>query len=136
MTASITNTTALGGLGKVLISTIAALSKFFNADSAASNSGLAALRSASASSEIALASVAFLLTYSASNDTTFSFSLATFLSAFTLSRATLRSSFFFYNNGYSSANLTFNSAILLLVSFNFFKPVANLFLFIIYSALF
>lgn len=66
MTASITKTTAFGGLGKVLISTIAALSRLFNAASAASSSGLAAFRSASASSDIALASVAFLLTISAS----------------------------------------------------------------------
>ena len=61
-----TITTAAGGLGKVLISTMAALSNDLRADSAASSSGLAALRSASASSDIALASVAFLLTISAS----------------------------------------------------------------------
>lgn len=59
-------TTAAGGFGKVLISTIAALSRVFKAASAASNSGFAALRSASASSEMALASIAFLLTISAS----------------------------------------------------------------------
>jgi hypothetical protein len=59
-------TTAAGGLGKVLISTIADLSNVLRAASAASSSGLAALRSASASSDIALASVAFLLTISAS----------------------------------------------------------------------
>lgn len=53
-----TITTAFGGLGKVLISTIAALSNIFSAASAASNSGLAAFSSDSASSEIALASTA------------------------------------------------------------------------------
>ena len=89
--------TALGGLGKVLISTMAALSKFFKFASAASNSGLAAFKSASASSDIALASYAFLFTTVASCVTTFSFSFATFLSAFTLSKATDNSSFFFYN---------------------------------------
>jgi hypothetical protein len=82
-----------------LISTIAALSRFLRAASAASNSGFAALRSASASSDIALASVAFLFTTSASRDTTLSFSLATFLSAFTLSNATFKSSFFFNKSG-------------------------------------
>ena len=56
MTASMTKMTAFGGLGKVLISTIAALSSDNSAFSAASNSGLAALRSASASSEIIFAS--------------------------------------------------------------------------------
>jgi len=61
-----TITTAAGGLGKVLISTIADLSNVLRAASAASNSGLAAFRSASASSDIAFASVAFLLTISAS----------------------------------------------------------------------
>ena len=61
-----TITTALGGLGKVLISTIADLSRSYNALSAAYNSGFAALKSASASSEIAFASLAYLLTISAS----------------------------------------------------------------------
>ena len=56
MTASMTKMTAFGGFGKVLISTIAALSSDNSAFSAASNSGLAALRSASASSEIIFAS--------------------------------------------------------------------------------
>jgi hypothetical protein len=66
ITASMTMTTAFGGLGKVFISTMADLSSILSAASAASSSGLAARRSASASSEMALASTAFLLTISAS----------------------------------------------------------------------
>lgn len=66
MTASITKTTAFGGFGNVFISTIAALSNILRAASDASNSGLAAFKSASASSDIAFASIAFLLTISAS----------------------------------------------------------------------
>lgn len=61
-----TRITALGGFGKALISTIADLSSIFKAASAASSSGLAAFKSASASSDIAFASTAFLLTISAS----------------------------------------------------------------------
>ncbi len=50
---SITITTAVGGLGIDLISTIEFLSKLLTANLAASNSGLAALKSLSASSAIA-----------------------------------------------------------------------------------
>jgi hypothetical protein len=126
MTASITIMTAGGGLGKVLISTIAAFSRFLRAYSLASSSGLAAFKSASASSDIALASTAFLFTISASYDTTRSFSFAIFLSAFTRSRAIFKSSFFFYKRGYNSVNLTLSSAIDLFVSLSFLRPVASL----------
>ncbi len=51
--ASMTISTAFGGFGIVLISTIEALSRLLAAYLAASNSGLAALKSFSASSAIA-----------------------------------------------------------------------------------
>jgi hypothetical protein len=91
--------TALGGLGKALISTIALLSNCRSAYCADSSSGLAAFKSASTSSDFILASAAYLLTTSASYETTLSFSLAIFLSAFTCSSAIFKSSFFFYSKG-------------------------------------
>jgi len=136
MTHSITKTTPSGGLAKFLISTMAFLSRLSSAFLAAKSSGLAAVRSASASSAIALASVAFLLTISASADTTFSFSSATALSAFTITSATLSSSFFYSRIGCISANLIFNSAIFLFVSLSLLSPLASLLLLIWNSFLF
>jgi hypothetical protein len=73
ITHSITKSTPLGGLANDLISIIAFLSRFLTAFCAARSSGLAAAKSLSASSAIAFASLAFLLTISASADTLFSF---------------------------------------------------------------
>lgn len=136
ITHSMTNTTPWGGDLKALISTMESLSSLDRANWAASNSGLAAARSASASSAIAYASVAFLLTTSASAETTFSVSSASALSLLTISRATASCSFFSLSFGYISANLILSSAIFVLVSFNFLRPIANLFLFKLYSVLF
>jgi len=59
MIASITITTAGGGLGKDLISTIEVLSSWLTASLACSNSGFAAFRSLSASSAMPYASYFF-----------------------------------------------------------------------------
>ena len=93
-----TMTTAFGGLGKVLISYYGcSYLSDYKANSAASSSGFAASQDLPLLHHqmIILASVAFLLTISASWVTTLSFSLATFLSTLTLSNATFKSSFFF-----------------------------------------
>lgn len=116
---SITITTAVGGLGMDLISTIEFLSKLLTACLAASNSGFAALRSLSASSAIAYASIFLTFTIFASSDATFSTSLAILESFSTSIRACNISSFFAFNCGCKTSILILKSAILILVSLSF-----------------
>jgi hypothetical protein len=85
--------------------------------------GLAFSKSFEASSAIILASEAYLLTTSASAETTEDFSSAIALSAVTCFKATASSSFLTTSYGDKIANLSLRTLISAFVSLSFFKPL-------------